>query len=180
MKYLLRAAALAAVVLFASPARSSADIVFDLQGVNLSFGGQDAGTLTGSFTTDDTLTEVFAINLMTEARSFGGGAWTFAAMHYDDAYLSDASVTGSPGLFEIVIGASQELRLNFSGALQPSGNTPIFANVSYETQPSGGNRVVTSGFVTATTAAVPEPSSIAMGAVAIGVVCLAGRRRRAA
>ncbi|WP_337175860.1 PEP-CTERM sorting domain-containing protein [Paludisphaera sp.] len=180
MRNLLRASVLTVLALASTAGRSSADIVFELRDVNLSFVGMDAGTLTGSFTTNDARTEVLSIDIQTEARSFGGGAWTFTAMHYDDSYLPDASVNASPGLFEVVIGASSEIRLNFNGGLNASGDSPIFANVSYETQPTGGNRVVSSGYVTATTAAaVPEPSSIAMGAVAIGAAGLAVRRRRA-
>lgn len=180
MKDLLRASALVALVMAATGVGPAGDIVFELHDVKMSRAGRDAGTLTGSFTTDRAMKRVRSIDIESDAKDLG--ALASAATRYNDDLLPAASVSSTPGLFRVGADPSRELLLGFAGGLRASGESSILVDVSRETHTTGGDRVVTSGYVRATTAGMSAPSPIAMGAVAIGAAGLAARRcrRRAA
>jgi hypothetical protein len=164
-KIFLFCAAAGAAALLSAPA--SAAVIFNLVGVTL----QGGGTLTGSFTTNDALTAVTAVDITASAGSFGG--FPFTAYTYN----SLPSFTLLPLVFDVNgPNAGDELRIAFAGQLTASGAT--LAN-SYDYRTNAGPRAVTAGsVVAAAAAAVPEPATWAMMIVGFGMAGAVLRRRR--
>jgi hypothetical protein len=158
----------AAVLALLSTARTaSADFVFTLSGVTLVGGG----TLTGTFSTNNALTTLTGFDITASANG------TFPGFHYTTA---SSSVTAPflPSFFQLDSpGSVDELRLIFNGGLTSSGATLTVA--SYESEPAGGPRTVTSGRVVT---AVPEPGSLTLisGGLALFAAGFARRRGRRA
>lgn len=179
MKTLVRASVLTLLVLSSTYVRSSADIVYTLHDVQLKdMYGASAGTLTGTFTLNDARDSLLAANIVAPATT--GLNYNFSEVNYTQA----GSVYEGflPNSFRIDVSGSQyELQLVFASPLSTSGITNFITNgPSSEHQWTAGNRLVTSGWVTASTGAVPEPSAIAMAAIAAGAglaTALRARRR---
>ncbi len=155
------AALAAAVVAIAAAAPAWAAKTFVLDGVTLEGGG----TLTGSFTTNDALTSLEAIDIIASMNDFRG--FTFQEFHYNDVgfVYSDHM----PTYFSVkTTGFAQELQLYFS-PLTDSGAT-LWANYSFEHQVVAGTRQVTAGrVIAAPISAVPEPATWAMMIVGFGL-----------
>lgn len=173
MKYLFRASALTALILAASAGRSSAGVLYTLNNVNLVVGATSAGTLSGTFTLNNALNALEAVNLTSTQATVG--AFTFAQTTYTLGN-STAYVALLPNSFRLTITGTNQLDLSFVGGLTTVGTFQI-DTTSNENQTAAGNRTVASGSVTS---AVPEPSSIVMAAVALGMGGLFARRRRRA
>ena len=180
MKNLVRASVLTLLVLSSTYARSSAAIVYTLHDVQLKdMYGESAGALTGTFTLNDARDSLLAANIV--APETTGLTFNFAEVNYTQAGSVHEGFL--PDSFRIDLSGSQyELQLVFASPLSTSGITNFITNgPSSEHQWNAGNRLVTSGYVTASSGAVPEPSAIAMAAVAAGAglaTALRARRRR--
>ena len=159
--------------------QAEANIVFTIQDASMKDGdGNDAGMLTGTFTTDDALTTLIDYNITATAAS--EPVFSFPGFVYTPA-TSSLTAPFLPTYFRLDSSGGDELRLYFSSALTAAGASLSTAN-SYEHEAAGGNRYLTGGSVTAFNGSVPEPSSIAMLGTAsvFGLGVLARRRRKAA
>lgn len=167
-KLLLGATALVSVI---AAAPASADITFNLFNVSLlTPAGGPAGTLTGSFTTNNTRTTVTGYNIVASAfGSFGGYTYTSAN--------SGVTATILPTQYFQLdsAGSANELRLYFTAPLTNAGAT-LNSTFSYEFETSGGSRSA-SGSVVAATAAVPEPATWSLMLLGFGTLGYAMRRR---
>lgn len=178
MKNLLRASVLTVIALASTYAQSSAAIVYTLHDVQLKdMYGAAAGTLTGSFTLNDARDSLLSANIV--APEATGLTFNFAEVNYTEA----GSVFQGflPNSFRIDLsGSLYQLQLAFASPLPTSGISNLITNgTSYDHQWNAGNRLVTSGWVSASNGAVPEPSSIAMATVAAGAgLATAVRKRR--
>ena len=151
----------ASVAAFAMTTPAMAAKIFVLDGVKL----QDGGTLTGSFTTNDSLTQLEAINITASANSSIYG--NFTQFTYDNLSQVDWMVLPTQG-FRIQVSSLQELRLDFFPLTVPTAN---ILGTSYEKQAGTAARAVTAGHVVlADTPAVPEPASWAMMIAGFGMI----------
>lgn len=161
MKIITAALAAAAFLL---PASAQATVTFN---VNATDSG--GGTLTGTFSTNDALTDITGLNLV--ASSFGGVVFN---------NLAFVTAESLPTSFTLqVLSPERNLNLVFSPALSASGAT-IGAG-SFINNGGARSALTLSGTVTAgpaTTAAVPEPSTWAMMLVGFGALGFTMRRRR--
>jgi hypothetical protein len=159
----------AALLVLSTSGLASANFTFNLSNVNLTLGvgGPPDGTLTGTFTTDNSLTTLVSYDIVASASG------NFAGF----TYLTGDAVTNSlPSFFQIDSG-SNELRLIFNGGLTTSGATLSTSSFEDESA-SGGLRNVATGSVVVASA-VPEPASIVLTGSALTVVLgAAGARRR--
>lgn len=136
-------------------------------------GSQVAGSLTGTFTTNDALSAVLSYDIT--ASPVG----SFLGFHYQTTNSSVTASTLPSQYFRIdSTGSANELQIYFTKALTMTGSTGISATFSYEHEPSGGNR-----YPSGTVSAVAAPGPVA-GADLIPLLGLAGgwlaRRRRKA
>lgn len=158
-------AAAAAVLAFATPMSAQAVVVFNVNGT-LSGGG--SSTVTGTFTTNDALNDLTAVNLTSTL----GGTHTYNS-------LSQILVESLPNSLSLQItqAPGQTLSLVFSPALSLSGVSNLVTG-SQET--SGGNTRTLTGTVSAAAvpAAVPEPATWAMMLVGFGAIGLGMRRKQ--
>jgi len=172
MRGLLRMSALVCLVAIAPAPRSSADVVFNLADVELAVGGTAAGTLTGSFTLSDDLATLLAADVTASGALVNG--FTFEPVTYTLAN-STFFTNNLASYFQLSQGSTDELRLVFDGPLAATGGS--LSSMSYEWQWTAGNRIVTSGSYAPSTPAVPEPSSLALAAIAAGSAAAFGMRR---
>ena len=158
----------AAAAAFSSPAMAAQ--IFTLEGVTL----QGGGTLTGSFMTNDALTQLLSVDITASAGSYGGFA--YAAITYNS--IANANWVSLPTQgFQITdAGGAQQLRLNLQ-PLTATGGTITSPN-SYEYQNIAGSRSILSGRVVQ--APVPEPATWAMMIGGFALVGASMRRKAAA
>lgn len=148
-------------------APASAAIVFGVNGA-FTVNGSAAGTLTGTFTTNDAITQVTAINLQSSANG------AFVAYTYNDVAAVDNQQL--PNTFRLtVFSPTRQLQLVFSPALTAAGSA-IGGN-SFENQSQAGNRLLT-GLVATQAAAVPEPASWGLMLAGLGLIGSGLRSRR--
>ncbi len=160
--------AVAASALMAGAAQ--AVVVFNVTGTFATVAGAPAGTLTGTFTANDALSSVTAFDLTASA------AGAFAGYRYTNVN-SAVTAQSLPQFFQLnSTTGGNELRLYFTTPLTMAGAT-ISPTFSYESEPSGGNRLP-SGTVTRAVAGVPEPASWAMMLMGFAGLGHAMRRRR--
>ena len=160
----------AAVAAIATSAPAWATKTFVLDGVTL----QGGGTLTGTFTTDDALDKLLAVNITASASTVG--AYTFSQFTYDNVAQANWVSLPTQGFQISTTGSAQQLRLTFN-PLTDTGAT-ILKNTSYEYQFTAGSRTVTGGQVVLDApAAVPEPATWAMMIGGFGLIGAALRRR---
>lgn len=168
-----RAAALTCVLLGAAHL-ASADVTFDLNNVTLGNGNVPAGTLTGSFSTNNSFTSLVSANIVASPSG------TYTGETYTLADSTDNS--GLPNFIQLdlnpVTNTSPELRLVFSSALTGTGAT--LSTSSFEFEITGGERLVTAGSVSQPqTSATPEPGSATLIASALTMLlALIVKRRR--
>ena len=150
--------------LFTSPV--SAAVVFNVTGAFSS-----GGTLTGTFTTNDALTQVIGINLMTTANG------AFQATTYNNLATIDSQALPNSFRLTVTSGTVKQLQLTFNPALTLAGSA-IGGN-SFEAQQiqGAGNRTIT-GSVARATGAVPEPATWAMMTLGFGAMGFAMRRKK--
>lgn len=158
-----------AFILSALASPASAAIVFNVNGAFTAQGTNNPlGALTGTFTTNDAITQVIGIDLTS---SFNGA---FQSLAYTDVSKVDAQFL--PQNFRLTInGGADQLQLVFAPALSLAGSA-IGGN-SFEHQAVAGNRIL-SGAVARATAAVPEPATWLMMIGGFGLAGAALRRRR--
>ncbi len=169
MKHLVAIAAAIAAIATAAPAWAAKTFVLD--GVTL----QGGGTLTGSFTTDDTLSSLLGVDITASANG------AFSAMTYNNVSFADWVSLPTQGFQVSMGGAAQQLRLNFFPLTATGAN--ILVNSSYEYQNTAGPRSVISGRVMLDVpSAVPEPATWAMMIMGFGLAgsALRNRGRKAA
>jgi len=204
MRSILRLTAAACVLVGLSAGRANADITYELRNVNLIFDslaatGQNAGALTGSFTTNDARTQLISASIFASGATvqLTTGVWiipptyfTFTGTEYTTENSSVTAILGIPLLSDSLtflqpvgsnlLNAEQSLFLNFVGRLNATGETQLQISSffrSSETQEGiifDHTRYVTSGSV----AAVPEPSAVAVVAICAPALLVYGRRRR--
>ena len=162
---------------------ASAQITFELNNVSLDVGSSSAGTLSGTFTTNSSVltssTQLLSWNIVSTATT--GLSHNFAGFDYTPSNSTAYYNVGANGLltgFELDSPAgstsandNDAVRLYFTSNLSATGVTTLAAlpssAPSYESEHlSGGNRDVVAGSVSA----APEPSSWALGLIAVGAV----------
>ncbi|CAN7445228.1 PEPxxWA-CTERM sorting domain-containing protein [Phenylobacterium sp. LjRoot164] len=155
MKRLIAITAAIAAIATAAPAWAAK--VFTLDNVTL----QGGGTLTGSFTTNDALTSLLAVDITASA------AGAFSQFTYNNASLADWVSLPSQGFRISTAGYAQQLRLDFFPLTEGGAN---LLSSSYEFQSTGGPRTVTGGRVVLDVpSAVPEPATWAMMIMGFGL-----------
>jgi hypothetical protein len=152
----LLAAAALALALGAAEVRASQ--VFNLSGVSFS----DGGTATGTFTANDALTALLDFNITT---SPGTGI----GFHYTS--FAPATANGSSTSLPFILVLSTPtldniLQLTFTGLSAAGAPITLGINDSFEQTLTARRTVVEGRVVPATTAAVPEPSTLLPGIVA--------------
>ena len=148
----------------AAPAWAAKTFVLD----NLTL--QGGGTLTGTFTTDDALKSLLAIDITASAGTYGPGV--FSVFNYNNAALADWVSLPTQGFRIQTAGAAQQLRLDFNPLTLTGAN---ILNTSSEYQRLGGPRAVLTGRVVfqdvpPPVSAVPEPATWAMMIIGFGAV----------
>ncbi|MBX3483426.1 PEPxxWA-CTERM sorting domain-containing protein [Phenylobacterium sp.] len=135
-----------------------------------------AGTISGTFTTDDDVTEVIAVNLVTSA------AGAFRSSTYGSVGFIDAD--RMPQYFRLTVlveGATQQLQLLFTPILLGAGGGGGYAFTGFESQPwPGSGARMLSGTATRQAAGVPEPRAWALMITGFGLLGATVRRRRLA
>jgi len=135
------------------PGSAMAAKIFTLQNVTL----QGGGTLTGTFTTNDALTQLLAVDITSSANS----SWliSYGSVNYN--MLANASwlsgSTTAPTLQVTNALGTQQMKLNLMAFSGTGGNVSTYN--SYEYQLLAGTRSVISGTVAVVTAPIPEPTT---------------------
>jgi hypothetical protein len=139
--------------------------------VNGTFGAP-GGTLTGTFTTNDAITQVTAVDL------FSSSNGAFQGFEYDDVATIDSQ--REPNSFRITLnpvpGHTDQLQLVFTPALTIAGSAIGTNSFEHQDFQGSGNRIL-SGTVKVS-AAVPEPASWALMIAGFGLAGAALRTRR--
>jgi len=181
LKPLVLAAAIAAVALVTAPSTASAQVTFTLNSIALETGTTASGTLSGTFTLNNALTQLLSFDIIASpGASTGGHSYPgFTYLSTNTGLTVTNGLTQATPNFEIQDNLGDKLELNFTSltttqaVLAPSlGST---APASFESELAGGNRAVVSGI-----AATPEPSAWALGllaALGLGVLRTTPRKR---
>ncbi len=165
---------LCAFVLSALAAPASAAIVFNVDGAFAAQGTNAAlGTLSGTFTTNDALTQVIGIDLT----SSSNGA--FQGFNYNNVGAVDwqGLTTGFRLTVSLPGSHTDQLQLVFAPALTSSGGTIGGNSFEHQDFQGSGNRIL-SGVATRAIAAVPEPATWLMMIGGFGMAGAILRRRR--
>ena len=161
-----------AVLTIARPALAAKTFILD--NVTLQFAGQDKGTLTGSFTTDDAFTKIEAIDITGSAFTIPG--FNVASYTYNNIANIDTITPITSGFRLTVVDSTgnHQLRLDLKD-FTDAGATILTS--SYE-QSGGINRTVAGGsLVGESVPAVPEPATWGLMLVGFGLMGTAIRRR---
>jgi PEP-CTERM motif len=153
-------------VLFLAAGQASASIIYTFSGVTFS----DGGTLSGTFTTDDTFTTLLDYDITTSPGSGIGFHYTPATTISTSTSLPAIIVVETADLLNI-------LQVTFSGGLTATGAPILIGTFDSFEQGPDGRRDITAG--SAVVATAPEPTTL--GLLGIGVLGLfASLRRRQA
>ena len=163
MKRLLAAVG---IVLMLAAGQAAANIIFTFSGATLS----DGGSLTGTFETDDTATNLIDYDILTS-----GGVLT--GFNYTPATAN--SLSSLP--FILVLepaSADPILQVTFDGGLTPLGAMILIGQFDSFEQVGTQKRPILAGSV-APVPTVPEPGTLLLlGAAIIGAVILRRRQQR--
>ena len=141
---------------FPGGGRVRADQVFTLSGVTF----DDGGTATGTFTTDNTLTNLISYDITTSGGALAGFEYTPA---------TTTSFSSLPAILVLETASTDHLiQLTLSGLSVSGASITIGQFDSFEQDPSQAHRQVIAGSVVG--ASVPEPCSLALA----GTAALAG------
>jgi len=164
MKQLLSAVGL---VLFLTAGQASANIIYTFSGVTFS----DGGTLTGTFTTNDTFNALLDFNITTSAGVGLGFTYNPGTAGSGSTSLPAIIVLSTTTLDEI-------LQVTFNGGLTALGAPILIGTFDSFEQAGTPRRDITAGSAIVSNG-VPEPWTISL--LGIGVLgLLAARRRRQA
>jgi hypothetical protein len=182
MRRLMIATALATTTALAGTA--SADIIYTLNGLDMSStttgSGGFAGTLTGDFTVNGTTlvsADITASTATVSGHTFPGFEYTYGIPGANST-LTNGLGQAEPN-FRLDSG-SNELELAWVGNATPTLISAFDPNHSFEHELAGGNRFVTSGDAPDIPAApVPTPGPIAtIALLALGLFLLSPRANR--
>ena len=150
-----------ALVLSLGVVDARADHVFTLSGVAF----DDGGTATGTFTTDNSLTNLVSYDITTSGGTLAG---------FDYTPATTVSFSSVPFILVLETTSLDHLiQLTFTDLTVAGSPITIGQFDSFEQDPSGAHRQVTTGSVLG--ASVPEPSSLALaGTAALAGLGLAG------
>ena len=166
MKRLL---SLVGVVLLLAAGQASANIVYTFSGVTFS----DGGTLTGTFTTDDTFHMLLDYDITTSGAPGIGFTYTPATTISTSTSLPAIIVVETASLDNI-------LEVTFDGGLTATGATIKIGTFDSFEQGPDARRDIVAGSATTTPVSVPEPSTLLLLAIgALGVLSSVQRRRQA-
>jgi len=156
--------AVVGMALLAAAGSASADIIWKFNGVTFS----DGGTLSGTFTTNDTLDSLLGFDLLTS----GGASVGF---HYTPGTAN--SLSSLPAILVLEPASLDHiLQVTFLGGLSALGATITIGQFDSFEQIGSVHREITAGSVAPATA-VPEPATLLLlGAGLIGLF-FQGRRR---
>jgi hypothetical protein len=158
---------LVGMVLFLTAGQASATIVYTFSGVTF-IGG---GTLTGTFTTNDTFNSLIGFDITTSAGPGIGFHYTPATAGSSSTSLPFIIVLSTPTLDHL-------LQVTFAGGLTALGG-PIFIGTfsSFEQGTANARRDINAGSAIVRIA-VPEPSTIFLLGIGVLGLLTSVRRRR--
>jgi hypothetical protein len=152
-------------VFFLAAGQASANIIYTLSGVTF----DDGGTLTGTFTTDDTFTTLLDYDITTSPGSGIGFHYTPATTISTSTSLPSIIVVETADLLNI-------LQITFNGGLTATGALIKLGTFDSFEQGPDGRRDIETG--SATVATAPEPSSLALlGLGVLGLMTYVRRRQ---
>lgn len=161
MKLVLLRTMVAAMLLGCLAGQASAGIVYKLVDVELAVGSEYAGSLTGTFTTDEDRTTVLSADIHATGATIGAFTYDPIAYEFNPGEAVNLSDLSQKFLLLQYGAGVQRLQLNFASLLAATGTTALLGS-SNEYQFTAGERTVVSGMVEAVSpAAVPEPSALA-------------------
>jgi hypothetical protein len=165
MKCVSHVVRLFGLALLLTAGQASANITYTFSGVTFS----DAGTLTGTFTTNDAINSLVNYNITTSPGAGGlGFNYTPATSNSSSTSLPSILVLSTPALDNI-------LQVTFSSLTATGSPITIGTFDSFE-QHLTARRDITGG--SAVVAAVPEPESYAMLLAGFALLAFAARRKR--